>query len=250
MITDAADGTALALLYHLNSESWGRSGIAFDPNNVPARRSIADPRPIALDGASTASHVADLTARRRSCRQYASRTMSLATASALLRACYGVTELRHETASWARWGRAVPSAGGLYPLEVYVAMHDVEGVPNGVFRYEPIDDCLASLAACRRHDVEQAVFSPEFIAQANMLVALSGTFSASQNKYGPRGYRYMLLEAGHVGQNLCLAAVELGCATLCLGGYDDALLNRILGLRTLEEAVLYCVAVGFDKADA
>jgi SagB-type dehydrogenase family enzyme len=173
--------------------------------------------------------------------------MSLATASTLLQACSGVTELRHETVSWARWGRVVPSAGGLYPLEVYVATHSVEGVPDGVFRYEPVEGYLSSLSPCRRDDVEQAMFSPEFIANANMLVVMSGTFAATQKKYGPRGYRYMLIEAGHAAQNLCLTASELGCATLCLGGFDDELLNRTLGLRALEEAVFYCVAVGFDE---
>jgi SagB-type dehydrogenase family enzyme len=247
MITESADGTALALLYHLNSGAWGRGGIEFDPNDVPARRSIPDPRPIVLDSASISAQAAALARGRRSCRHYAARTMSLATASTLLHACYGVTELRHETVSWARWGRVVPSAGGLVPLEVYVATHSVEGLPDGVFRYEPAECYLASLSTCRRDDVEQAMFSPEFIANANMLVVMSGTFATTQNKYGPRGYRYMLLEAGHAAQNLCLTPTELGCAMLCLGGFDDELLNRTLGLRVLEEAVFYCVAVGFDK---
>jgi SagB-type dehydrogenase family enzyme len=248
MIIESTDATALALLYHLNSGAWGRGGIEFDPNNVPARRSIPDPRPIAFDGSGASTQVAALSKNRRSCRQYAPREMSLATASALLYACYGVTELRYETVSWARWGRVVPSAGGLYPLEVYVAMQNVEGVPDGVFRYEPVEGCLASLAQCRRDDVEQAMFSPEFTANANILVALAGTFAMTQDKYGPRGYRYMLLEAGHVAQNLCLTATELGCATLCLGGFDDELLNRALGLRALEEAVFYCIAVGYHES--
>jgi SagB-type dehydrogenase family enzyme len=247
MITEAADGTALSLLYHLNSGAWGRRGVEFDPNNVPARRSISDPRPIVLDRAGTASQVAALAMRRQSYREYAPRTMSLAMASTLLHDCYGVTELRYETISWARWGRVVPSAGGLYPLDVYVAMHNVEGVPDGVFRYEPVEGCLMSLPQCRREDIERSLFSPEFTGNANMLIALSGTFATTQNKYGPRGYRYMLLEAGHAAQNLCLGAVELGCATLCLGGFDDELLNRALGLRALEEAVLYCIAVGFHE---
>jgi SagB-type dehydrogenase family enzyme len=92
-----------------------------------------------------------------------------------------------------------------------------------------------SLPQRRRDDVEQAMFSPEFTANANMLVMLAATFTTTQNKYGPRGYRYMLIEAGHAAQNLCLAAAELGCATLCLGGFEDDLLNRVLGLHALEE---------------
>jgi SagB-type dehydrogenase family enzyme len=248
MIIGAADATGLALLYHLNSGAWGRGGVEFDPNSAPARKAVPDPHPIALENAVPASEVAAVAARRQSCRHYAARAMPLATASTLLYSCYGITELRYETASWARWGRVVPSAGGLYPLEVYVAMRNMEGVPDGVFHYEPIQGCLASLSRCRRDDIEQAMFVPAFTANANMLIMLAGTFATTQSKYGPRGYRYMLIEAGHCAQNLCLVATELGCGSLCLGGFDDDLLNRALGLRVPEEAVLYCIAVGFPDA--
>jgi SagB-type dehydrogenase family enzyme len=247
MITDSADSTGLTLLYHLNSGAWGRGGVEFDANHVPTRRAIADPHPVALDTAVSPSQVAALAARRRSCRQYARHAMPLATASSLLQACYGITELRYETASWARWGRVVPSAGGLYPLELYVVMSNVEAVPEGVFRYEPVEGWLVALPQCRREAVEQALFSPEFTANANMLVMLAATFATTQTKYGPRGYRYMLIEAGHAAQNLCLAAAEQGCATLCLGGFEDDVLNRVLGLPALEAGVLYCIAAGYQQ---
>jgi SagB-type dehydrogenase family enzyme len=248
VITDATDGTALSLLYHLNSSAWGRGGIEIDPSRIAPRRSIPNAQPIALPDAGDATHVAKLAMERRSCRQYAARAMSLATVAHLLHSCYGLTELRHETASWARWGRTVPSAGGLYPIDVFVAARNVEMLSDGVFRYEPLERCLTPIPHGRRDDVEQAIFSPEFIANANLLVALCATFARTQDKYGPRGYRYLLLEAGHAAQNLCLSATELGCATLCLGGFDDDVLNGALGCRVLEEAALYCVAVGFPEA--
>ena len=247
MIADAADGTALSLLFHLNSAAWGRGGVEFDPNAEVPRKVIPDPCPIPL-AAADLSEVAAVAGRRRSCRQYAARTMSLAAASTLLRACYGVTQLRFETPSWARWGRTLPSAGGLYPLEAFVAIHNVEGAPDGVFHYEPVRDCLSSLPSCGLDDIKQAIFNPEFVANANMLVMLAATFAATQNKYGPRGYRYILIEAGHAAQNVCLTATELGYGTLCLGGFDDDRLNRTLSLRELEEGVLYCIAVGYPEA--
>jgi SagB-type dehydrogenase family enzyme len=248
MIADAADGTALSLLFHLNSAAWGRGGVEFDPNATVPRKVVLDPRPILLPDSDSKSQIATVAARRRSCRQYTARTMSLAVASTLLRSCYGVTDLRFETPSWARWGRPVPSAGGLYPLEVFVALQNVEGAPDGVFHYEPIQDSLSSLSSCRLDDIKQAIFSPEFIANANMLVMFAGTFAATQKKYGPRGYRYILIEAGHAAQNLCLTATELGCGSLCLGGFYDDRLNRSLALDELEEGVLYCIGIGYPEA--
>jgi SagB-type dehydrogenase family enzyme len=248
MITDATDGTALSLLYHLNSAPWGRGGLEIDPSRVAPRRPWPDAPPIALPEADgDAKQVAKLAARRRSCRRFVARTMPLATVASLLHACYGVTELRHETPSWARWGRTVPSAGGLYPLDLYVAARDVEALPDRVFRYDALEQSLTPLPDGRRDDVERTIFNPEFIAEANLLVVLCATFAATQDKYGPRGYRYMLLEAGHAAQNLCLSATELGCATLCLGGFDDDALNSAIGCRVLAEAALYCVAVGFAE---
>ena len=247
MIADATDGTALSQLFHLNSAAWGRGGVEFDPNAEIPRKVIADPSPIPLSDANS-SEIAAVAGRRRSCRQYAARTMSLADAATLLRSCYGVTDLRFETPSWARWGRTVPSAGGLYPLEAFIATHNVEGAPDGVFHYEPVRHCLSSLSTCDVDEVRQAIFSPEFITNANMLVMIAGTFAATQTKYGPRGYRYILIEAGHAAQNLCLTATELGYATLCLGGFDDHRLNRALCLHELEEGVLYCIAAGYPEA--
>lgn len=248
MIADAADGTALSLLFHLNSAAWGRAGVEFDPSATVPRKVFPDPCPIPLAPADLGSEVAALAARRRSCRRYAERAMPLDVASALLRASYGLTDLRFETPSWARWGRTTPSAGGLYPLEVFVAMQNVEGAHDGVFHYEPVQDCLCSLSSCRLPDIIGAIFSPEFVANANMLVMLAGTFATTQTKYGPRGYRYILIEAGHVAQNLCLMATELGYGSLCLGGFEDDRLNRALSLQELEEGVLYCVAVGYPEA--
>jgi SagB-type dehydrogenase family enzyme len=73
-------------------------------------------------------------------------------------------------------------------------------------------------------------------------------FRRTQKKYGPRGYRYILLEAGHCGQNFCLKAAELGLSTLCMGGFVDSGLNMMLGLQQKEEGVVYTVAAGYAAA--
>ena len=85
-----------------------------------------------------------------------------------------------------------------------------------------------------------------FIRDANLIVAIAAVFNRTQKKYGPRGYRYILIESGHVGQNVCLRASELGLATLCMGGFVDSELNALLGLAPTREGVVYTVAVGYD----
>jgi SagB-type dehydrogenase family enzyme len=88
----------------------------------------------------------------------------------------------------------------------------------------------------------------EAIEHANVVFFLAAVFQRTQKKYGPRGYRYVLLEAGHVAQNICLLAVEQGLGSLCMGGYADGRLNRALGLSQLEEGIVYSVAVGWPAA--
>jgi SagB-type dehydrogenase family enzyme len=76
---------------------------------------------------------------------------------------------------------------------------------------------------------------------------LTAVFERTMSRYGPRGYRYVLLEAGHVAQNLCLVATELELGTLCLGGFRDAAINELLGLDPRGEGAVYAVAIGQPK---
>ena len=75
---------------------------------------------------------------------------------------------------------------------------------------------------------------------------LGAVFNRSQKKYGPRGYRYILLEAGHLAQNLCLIAAEFNLGSLCMGGFYDSRLNRFMEFDGLTEAVIYSVAAGYQ----
>jgi SagB-type dehydrogenase family enzyme len=79
------------------------------------------------------------------------------------------------------------------------------------------------------------------------VIVLSANFGRTLKKYGARGYRYVLLEAGHVAQNICLTAAELGLGSLCVGGYRDRGLNHALGLDGQHEAVVYCIGVGYPE---
>jgi SagB-type dehydrogenase family enzyme len=83
-----------------------------------------------------------------------------------------------------------------------------------------------------------------FMKDANLIFAIAAVFMRIQKKYGPRGYRYTLMEAGHVAQNISLRAIELGLATLCMGGFVDSDLNELLNLHPKKEGVVYAIAAG------
>jgi SagB-type dehydrogenase family enzyme len=140
--------------------------------------------------------------------------------------------------------RSVPSGGALYPLELYVVALDVERVGAGVHHYNPYRHRLELLGAAERADVAKALVEPELADNAAALIVVTGMFWRSRFKYGLRGYRFALLEAGHVMQNALLAAAALGVAARPLGGYYDRLLDGLVGADSLDEASVYALLLG------
>ena len=245
----ADDATTLALWYHLNSGVWSNIEAYREASHELQHNIVADPEPIALAPGEHPSPLAGLIEARRSTRRYVAQPMKFAEASRILHAAYGVTGLRQHTPTWASWGRTVPSAGGLYPLEFYAATNAVDSVADGVYHVNPIEGRLERLAGASLPEIRRAIFYPEFVEHANLFLVIAAVFERTLIKYGPRGYRYVLLEAGHAAQNVCLVAVEAGLAAVCLGGFDDGAINRALGLDGRQEAALYCLAVGLAAAD-
>ena len=160
------------------------------------------------------------------------KPLPLSTLSALLWGSYGIirTDAVLLGGSLALM-RPVPSAGGLFPLEIYVATQRVQDLPDGLHHYNVRNHALEPLSdGPVFKSLQPHLFMYPAIEHANAIVFLAAVFNRTQKKYGPRGYRYILLEAGHVAQNLCLLAVEQGLGTLCMGGYTDGELNQALGL--------------------
>jgi SagB-type dehydrogenase family enzyme len=243
----ADDATTLALWYHLNSGVWSNVEAYQDAAYEMRYKAVSDPTAIPMPFTEGQSAVAKAIEARYSCRRFAARTMPFDKFRRILHSSYGVTALRHEAGglAWTRWGRAVPSAGGLYPLELYMAAHDVENVPDGVYHFNAIEQQLERLATCQAAEVRHCLLFEDFIQNANLLLMISGVFERTMKKYGPRGYRYVLIEAGHCAQNVCLLAAESDLSTLCLGGFRDELMNRTLGFDERKEAILYCLGIGF-----
>ena len=179
---------------------------------------------------------------RRSARSFSEAPLPLPQLAALLRAGYGITgELPAEGA--VQPVRAAPSGGALYPLELTIAARRVEGLESGLYHFDPLDDVLEST---REGPVAIAATTPfaDIAAGAAAVIVLSAVFWRSRFKYGLRGYRFVLLEAGHVAQNVLLAAAALGLAAVPLGGFYDRRVDELLGVNGVDESALYLLCVG------
>jgi SagB-type dehydrogenase family enzyme len=185
-------------------------------------------------------------ARRRSCRRFADEPVQAGELAGVLEAAYGVTHaLESEDGRRALPLRAVPSGGALYPLELYVAALHVDGLGPGLYHFDPLRPSLAVVGdSVTAGDVAALSTYPEIVGACAAVIFVAAVFGRTRFKYGVRGYRFALLEAGHVGQNVLLAATALGLGAVPLGGYYDRLTDQFLGLDGVNESTLYTLAVG------
>jgi SagB-type dehydrogenase family enzyme len=188
----------------------------------------------------------DAIAARRSRREFSEVPVAAAELAALLHAGYGVTHtLEAPEGHRGLPLRAVPSGGALYPLELYVAALRIEGLETGLYHFDPLRPGLTVVrAGVSVEEVAALSTYPEIVAGCGALVLVAAIFGRTRFKYGLRGYRFALLEAGHVGQNVVLAATGLGLAAVPLGGFYDRLTDEFLGLDGVNESTLYTIAVG------
>jgi SagB-type dehydrogenase family enzyme len=159
---------------------------------------------------------------RRSLRHY-SGNLSLADISQLLWAAQGETH--------SEGYRAAPSAGALYPLEVYLVAGDVAGLSAGIYRYRPDQHELIQLgAADLRRDLTSAAYGQSFMQTAAAVLVITGVYERTGKKYGQRARRYVHMEAGHAAENVYLQAEARGLGTLIMGAFDDERVQMVLGL--------------------
>jgi SagB-type dehydrogenase family enzyme len=140
--------------------------------------------------------------------------------------------------------RPVPSAGALYPLELYVVAQAVGGIDPGVYHFSPFRHTLARLRPLDRSRLRASLAEPGLADEAAAIVVVTAVFWRSRFKYGQRGYRFTLLEAGHLVQNAVLAATQLDLSALPLGGFYDRGLDEIVGADGLDEASVHVLILG------
>lgn len=174
---------------------------------------------------------------RRSRREYVPGVLSLKELARLLHAAQGITD--------PRGFRAAPSAGALYPVEVYVVVHDVAGLEPGLYHYAVADHALEQLCvADLRSAMVVAGIGQEMLGEAQVCFVLTAILQRTRWRYRERAYRYVLLEAGHIGQNIYLAATSMGLGACAVGAFLDDRVNDLLGVDGREETAVYLLTVG------
>ena len=160
---------------------------------------------------------------RRSVREYSNLPLSLADVGQLLWAAQGETS--------SDGGRAAPSAGALYPLELYLVAGDVESLPAGLYRYEPRGHRLQHVVDGDLRDaLGRAALGQAWVRRAPAVLVITAVYERSEKKYGQRARRYARIETGHAAQNIYLQAVALGLGTVIVGAFDDAEVQQALSL--------------------
>ena len=177
---------------------------------------------------------------RRSVRQFTREPMNIEQLSYLLWASTGIQrkELGYEF-------RTAPSAGALYPIETYLVVNNVKDLPMGVYHYN-----------IKNHELEQleqgdfgealslAALNQGICAKCAVAFVHTAIFERSKWKYKQRAYRYIYMDAGHIGENLGLAAVSLGLSSCHVGAIFDDEANKIIGVDGKTESVIYLTVVG------
>jgi SagB-type dehydrogenase family enzyme len=182
----------------------------------------------------------DALARRRSLRAYGPGPLALGELSALLWAAAGVTERRDGFAF-----RTAPSAGGLYPVEHYVVVNDVEELERGLYHYDVLGRALERLVvADLRVPLAAAALGQRVCAEAQAVFVWTAVLERSRWKYGERFARYVLLDAGHIAANVALAATALGLGSCQIAAFFDEEAAAILGVDPDVEPVVYMSTVG------
>lgn len=179
--------------------------------------------------------------QRRSIRSYKNLPLPLEILSLLLWACQGITarEFGFEL-------RAAPSAGALYPVETYLSVHRINDLEPGIYHYDVAAHALEKIKDGNFNQaMARAALNQDFLAEAAVVFIWTAIFARSSWKYRQRAYRYIYLDAGHIAENLALAAVACQLGSCQIGAFYDEEVNALIGVDGQEESTIYLSAVGF-----
>lgn len=178
---------------------------------------------------------------RESSNNFGDEFMSLETLSGILYFSAGLKKDNQEVK------RFYPSAGARYPLELYVFNFKVKGLKKGLYHYYNKEHGLEFLADLDKKEVEQMFLMP-WIMKAGVVIVITAAFQRIMIKYGDRGYNYVFLEAGHLGQNISLLSTAYKLAVCPVGGFLEEKINKFLNLDSGFESVIYTLALGRNKS--
>jgi SagB-type dehydrogenase family enzyme len=178
----------------------------------------------------SATSVEEALLKRRSVRAYSDKPMTLSQVSQLLWAAQGITG--------ESGFRTAPSAGALYPLELYIVAGHVDDLPAGTYKYNPHGHELSRIAGGdERARLCNAALGQPAVRKAAAVIVIAAVYGRTTAKYGERGIRYVHIEAGHAAENVYLQAVSLDLGTVVIGAFHDEAVKKAVGLPRNEEPV-------------
>ncbi|MGD2093780.1 MAG: SagB/ThcOx family dehydrogenase [Phycisphaerales bacterium] len=225
----------------------------YDPNRMPGHRLVWDAKPdlykeypqaekIELTDFRPVEQVGldEILKQRKSVREFRQEPISKDQLSYLLWASTGIQRVEQGYEF-----RTVPSAGALYPIETYLIINDAADIEQGVYHYSVKAHCLEKLKhGDMRLEITRAALGQQMCATAAVVFVWSAVFERCKWKYGQRAYRYIYLDAGHIAENLTLAAVSLNLGSCEIGALYDEQVNEILNIDGQEESVICMAVVG------
>jgi SagB-type dehydrogenase family enzyme len=162
--------------------------------------------------------------KRRSIRNYSDEPLIISNVSQILWAAQGITQEGYEL-------RTAPSAGALYPLEVYISVSNVKDLSPGLYKYRPKSHTLKKISeGDKRKEILNAALQQDAIENSSAIVIITAVYERTAVKYGQRAERYVHIEVGAAGQNIYLQSVSLGLGTVMMGAFNDEAIKKVLNL--------------------
>jgi SagB-type dehydrogenase family enzyme len=178
--------------------------------------------------------------KRKSTRSFSTQPLSKADLAFLLWASTGIQRIENGYDF-----RVAPSAGALYPIETYIAANNVEDIEKGIYHYNIKNHLLEEIKLGSFSDrLAHAALDQEMCADASVVFIWTAVFRRSKWKYSQRAYRYAYLDAGHIAQNLALAATSIICGSCEVGAFFDDEINSIVDIDGTEESTICLGVVG------
>lgn len=183
--------------------------------------------------------------KRRSVRDFKAQKISLDNLSRILYFSAGITRKNND---WNASVRAYPSGGARYPLELYLVIFNVKNLVKGIYHFNVKQNTLELIKGGSFLNEMISIFgNTKWLEKSGFIILISAVFDRTLMKYGNRGYRLALLEAGHLAQNLYLVSTWLKLGCCALGGFLDDKLGSLLGLDKTKESAIYALAIGKPK---
>lgn len=215
---------------HLN---WSKKPKVYKVYADAAKIELEPPLPVSVSLDEVLKH-------RKSIRRFSDTLITVQELSCLLWACTGIQRKEHGYEF-----RTAPSAGALYPIETYIVVNKVEDIERGVYHYNIKEHVLEELKKGDfRRDITNAALGQRMCLECAVVFVWTAIFFRSKWKYKQRAYRYIYLDAGHLAQNLALAAVGLGLGSCQIGALFDDEVNTLLAIDGVEESTVYLSVVG------